>query len=55
MTRSRSEGEPPVVIETLPDGCVRITIGGIAGTVSSTHLIEPKIAQLRAAWMRDRA
>lgn len=54
-TKSPSEQEPPsAAIETLPDGSVRITVGELAGTVSSSHLVEPKVAQLRAAWMRDR-
>lgn len=55
MTPSPSDAQPPVVIETLPDGCVRVTVGGLMGTVSSHHLVEPKVAQLRAAWKRDRA
>lgn len=55
-TPFRSEDEaPPAVIDTLPDGSVRITVGDLAGTVSSSHLIEPKVAQLRAAWCRDRS
>ena len=55
-TTSPSEREaPPAVIETLPDGSVRITVGDLAGTVSSSHLIEPKVAQLQAAWIRDRS
>ena len=40
------------VLETLPDGCVKITLqqdGFTAiGIVSSYHLVEPKLAQLRA-------
>jgi len=34
-------------LETLDDGCVRVCIGTNCGTVSSHHLIEPKINQLR--------
>lgn len=33
--------------ETLPDGSVRVCLGGLCGTVSSWHLVEPKLAQLR--------
>jgi hypothetical protein len=36
-------------LENLPDGCVRVCIGTNCGTVSSHHLVEPKINQLRAA------
>ena len=36
-------------LENLPDGCVRVCIGNNCGTVSSHHLVEPKINQLRAA------
>lgn len=34
------------VITTLPDGCVRVTIGTLSGTVSSHHLIQPLVNQL---------
>jgi len=36
-------------LETLDDGCVRVCIGNNCGTVSSHHLIEPKINQLRSS------
>jgi hypothetical protein len=32
---------------TLDDGSVRVCIGDTCGTVSSHHLVEPKINQLR--------
>jgi len=37
--------------ETLDDGCIRVCIGTNCGTVSSHHLIEPKINQLRTGSM----
>ena len=30
----------------LPDGCVRVWVGDYCGTVSSWHLVEPKVRQL---------
>jgi hypothetical protein len=36
-------------LENLSDGCVRVCIGDTCGTVSSHHLVEPKINQLRQA------
>ena len=33
--------------EALPDGSVRVCLGELCGTVSSWHLVEPKLAQLR--------
>ena len=44
---------PPTVFETLPDGSVVIRVGHLAGTVSSGHLIEPKVHQLQAAWLKE--
>jgi hypothetical protein len=35
--------------QTLADGSVRVCIGSTCGTVSSHHLVEPKINQLRQA------
>jgi len=35
-------------LENLSDGCVRVCIGDTCGTVSSHHLVEPKINQLRS-------
>ena len=37
------------VITNLDDGCVRICLGNVCGTVSSHHLIDPKVNQLRTA------
>ena len=37
------------LITNLDDGCVRICIGSVCGTVSSHHLIDPKVNQLRTA------
>lgn len=33
--------------EALSDGSVRVCLGELCGTVSSWHLVEPKLAQLR--------
>jgi hypothetical protein len=33
--------------ETLPDGAIRVCVGGRCSTVSSWHLVEGKAAQLR--------
>jgi hypothetical protein len=41
-----------VEIEVLPDGCVKVRYGQQVGIVSSYHLVEPKIAQLKAADMQ---
>ena len=35
------------VITNLDDGCVRVCVGDVCGTVSSHHLIDPKVNQLR--------
>jgi hypothetical protein len=32
---------------TLDDGSVRVCVGNLCGTVSSHHLVEPKINQLQ--------
>ncbi len=42
---------PPPQLETLPDGSIRISVGEFSGTVSSGHLVEPKVHQLQAAWL----
>jgi hypothetical protein len=34
-------------LENLSDGCVRVCIGETCGTVSSHHLVEPKVNQLK--------
>ena len=41
---------PAAKIRTLDDGCVRIQVGEYDGTVSSMHLVEPKIKQLVSYW-----
>lgn len=41
-------------LENLSDGCVRVCIGETCGTVSSHHLVEPKINQLRALAFKTR-
>jgi len=46
MMKSPSD-TPAMVVQMLPDGCVRITVGEVIGTVSSYHLVEPKVRQLR--------
>ncbi len=57
---SASETPTPVCkIRTLEDGCVRIQIGdgpiAFVGVVSSHHLVEPKIKQLRQNWLKAQA
>ena len=36
-----------------PDGFVKITIGNVKGWVTSYHLIEPKLNQLKRAWLKS--
>ena len=44
---------PAAKIRTLEsDGCVRIQVGEFVGTVSSMHLVEPKILQLQTYWRK---
>ena len=47
---------PAAKIRTLEDGCVRIQVGdgpgAFVGTVSSMHLVEPKIVQLQTYWLK---
>ena len=44
---------PAAKIRTLEsDGCVRIQVGEFVGTVSSMHLVEPKILQLQNYWRK---
>jgi hypothetical protein len=38
---------PEPVVEHLPDGAYRITVGAFTSTVSSMHLVEARIAQLQ--------
>lgn len=42
---------PPTETQCLDDGCIRVCVGNQVGTVSSFHLVEPKVNQLRAAWL----
>lgn len=43
---------PPSVIEHQADGSVVITVGEERGTVSSGHLVEPKLRQVQQAWLK---
>ena len=44
---------PAAKIRTLEsDGCVRIQVGEFVGTVSSMHLVEPKILHLQEYWRK---
>jgi hypothetical protein len=44
---------PEPQISNEPDGFVKITIGNVKGWVSSYHLIEPKVNQLKRAWLKS--
>ena len=46
---------PAAKIRTLDDGCVRIQVGTFVGTVSSHHLIGPKVHQLQQYWVKAQA
>ena len=50
---------PPAKLRTLDDGCIRIQVGdgpgAFVGTVSSMHLVEPKINQLQQYWVKAQA
>ena len=46
---------PPTETQCLDDGCIRVCVGNQVGTVSSFHLVEPKVNQLRAAWLAKRS
>ena len=50
---------PPAKLRTLEDGCIRIQVGdgpgAFVGTVSSMHLVEPKINQLQQYWVKAQA
>ena len=43
---------PTPQIETENDGMVRVTVGDQIGWVSSYHLVDPKVRQLRHAWLK---
>jgi hypothetical protein len=56
--KSRRSDPPVAVLTSLPDGAIRITVGGVTGTVHSDHLVPQKLNQVVAAWrraQRDRA
>lgn len=38
--------------DILDDGCILLSVGTVCGVVSSHHLIEPKLNQLRASWKK---
>ena len=50
MSDASASPTPAAKIRTLDDGCVRIQVGEYVGTVSSMHLVEPKIKQLMSYW-----
>ena len=56
MSNASNASIPNAKISNEPDGCVRIRIGEgdmmVEGVVSSHHLVEPRINQLRTAWQR---
>jgi hypothetical protein len=45
---------PETETVSLDDGCVQVKVGDQSGVVSSFHLVEPKVNQLRTAWLRER-
>ena len=46
---------PAAKIRTLDDGSVRVQVGIFVGTVSSHHLIQPKVHQLQQYWLKAHA
>jgi hypothetical protein len=40
-------------LETEPNGMVRVTVGDQIGWVSSYHLADTKVRQLRHAWLKE--
>ena len=50
MSDASTSPMPGAKIRTLEDGCVRIQLGEYVGTVSSMHLVEPKVKQLMSYW-----
>jgi len=53
MSDASERPMPAAKIRTLEsDGCVRIQVGEFVGTVSSMHLVEPKILQLQEYWRK---
>ena len=59
MSNASETPMPVCKIRTLEDGCVRIQVGdgpgAFVGTVSSMHLVEPKINQLQQYWVKAQA
>ena len=55
MSNDSETPMPAAKIRTLEDGCVRIQVGIFVGTVSSHHLVEPKIHQLQQYWIKAHA
>jgi len=55
MSNDSETPMPAAKIRTLEDGCVRIQVGIFVGTVSSMHLVEPKINQLQQYWVKAQA
>ena len=43
---------PEPIIHQHEDGCITITVGDLSGTVSSYHLLDPKINQLVYAYRK---
>ena len=50
MSNASVSPTPEVKIRTLDDGAVRVQVGEYVGTVTSLHLVEPKIKQLMSYW-----
>ena len=50
MSDASTSPTPAAKIRTLEDGCVRVQVGEYVGTVSSMHLVEPKVKQLMSYW-----
>ena len=50
MSDASNSPMPAAKIRTLDDGCVRVQVGEYVGTVSSMHLVEPKVKQLMSYW-----
>lgn len=51
VSHIHTERESDVRTEILDDGCVRVCFKDCCGIVSSFHLVEPKLNQLRKAWL----
>jgi hypothetical protein len=54
MNKPSGSPTPNPKIRTHPDdGSIQITVGEFRGTVSSMHLIEPKVHQLQDYWRKN--